>query len=172
MFLHQICTIIVLNFQFSSQNLIINVNAWNVRIDEQFNQAKYKNYLHQRMRVIKKQHERVNSKIKSTQIVFNIHFLFIQMSNLKLLLKTAAATHSNTQSNIKTLIPWDSLNGNNDYISCLSEIFCPNPYNMHSNACLNFKMCQQILHLKIEYEYEFSWSKLFAILKKVKLITS
>ena len=97
MFLHQICTIIVLNFQFSSQNLIINVNAWNVRIDEQFNQAKYKNYLHQRMLVIKKQHERVNLKIKSTQIVFNIHFLFIQMSNLKLLLKTAAA-HSHNRT--------------------------------------------------------------------------
>ena len=97
MFLHQICTIIVLNFQFSSQNLIINVNAWNVRIDEQFNQAKYKNYKHQRMLVIKKQHERVNSKIKSTQIVFNIHFLFIQMSNLKLLLKTAA-THSHNRT--------------------------------------------------------------------------
>ena len=74
-------------------------------------------------------------KVKLTQVVFNIHFLFIQMSNLKLLLKTAAATHSNTQSNIKTLIPWDSLNGNNDYISCLSEIFCPNPHNMHPNAC-------------------------------------
>ena len=100
MFLHQICTIIVLNFQFSSQNLIINVNAWNVQIDEQFNQARYKKCLHSSLLVIIKQLQRVNLEIKSTQIVFNIHFLFIQMSNLKLLLKTAAdATH--TQSTIE-----------------------------------------------------------------------
>ena len=80
---------------------------------------------------------KLERKIDS-KVVFNIHFLFIQMSNLKFLLKTAAthtSTHIYTQSNIKTLIPWDSLNGNNDYISCLSEIFYPNPYNMHSNAC-------------------------------------
>ena len=97
MFLHQICTIIVLNFQSSSQNLIINVNAWNVQIDEQFNQAKYKHCLHKSFLVIMKQHERVNLDIKLTQILFNIHFLFIQMSNLKLLLKTAA-THSHNRT--------------------------------------------------------------------------
>ena len=97
MFLHQICTIIVLNFQFSSQNLIINVNAWNVRIDEQFNQARYKDCFYSSSLVIIKQLERVNLEIKLTQIVFNIHFLFIQMSNLKLLLKTAA-THSHNRT--------------------------------------------------------------------------
>ena len=106
------------------------------------------------LHVIMKQFECVSLKIKLTQVVFNIHFLFIQMSNLKLLLKTAAATHSNTQSNIKTLIPWDSLNGNNDYISCLSEIFCPNPHNMHPNACWISKTASKY-YLKIEYEYKF-----------------
>ena len=135
MFSHQICTIIVLNFQFSSQNLIkckcvkyLNWwTVWLIQIQE-FKIIQVTSN-HEATQICK-----LERKIDS-KVVFNIHFLFIQMSNLKLLLKTAAATHSNTQSNIKTLIPWDSLNGNNDYISCLSEIFYPNPYNMHSNAC-------------------------------------
>ena len=46
-----------------------------------------------------------------SDVVFNIHFLFIQMSNLKLLLKTAAAavhtehthTHNRTLKHINTM---------------------------------------------------------------------